>query len=60
MMQETRAKIRNNVLRKTHTELEKTQKEYEKIIDEMERALRGKLLELKREEEEHKLLHDKY
>jgi hypothetical protein len=60
MMQENRAKIKNNVLRKTEVELTRIQKEYEKIIEELERTLSAKLVELRREEEEHRLLHDKY
>lgn len=60
MMQENRAKIRNNVMRKTEVELTRITKEYEKIIEEMERTLSLKLIDLKKEEDEHKLLHDKY
>jgi len=60
MMQENRTKIRNNVMRKTEQELTRVTKEYEKIIEEMERTLSQKLIELNKEEDEHKLLHDKY
>jgi hypothetical protein len=47
-------------MRKTEMELTRVTKEYDKIIEEMERTLSLKLIELKKEEEEHKLLHDKY
>lgn len=60
MMQENRAKIKNTILHKTEIEVTRIQKEYEKAIEEMERKLNMKLIELQKEEEEHKLLHDKY
>ena len=36
------------------------QNEYERLIQSLEEALEKKLSELRKEEEEHKILHDKY
>lgn len=59
-MKSNRAKIKNDVLQKTEIEISKVQGQYEKLIRSLEETLEKKLMELKKEEEEHKLLHDKY
>lgn len=59
-MASNRNKIKNQVLQKTEIEISKIQDDYEKLIRSMEEVLEKKLIELKKEEEEHKLLHDKY
>ncbi len=59
-MKSNRNKIKNDVLQKTELEISKIQTDYEKLIKTLEEALEKKLVELKKEEEEHKLLHDKY
>lgn len=59
-MKSNRMKIKNEVLHKTEVEITKVQEEYEKIIRTLEETLEKKLTELKKEEEEHKLLHEKY
>jgi hypothetical protein len=59
-MKSNRNKIKNDVLQKTEVEISKIQADYEKLIKSLEEALEKKLIELKKEEEEHKLLHDKY
>ena len=45
---------------RTEVEISKIQTDYEKLIHSLEEVLEKKLVELKKEEEEHKLLHDKY
>lgn len=59
-MKSNRNKIKNDVLQKTESEITKIQGDYEKLIRSLEEVLEKKLVELKKEEEEHKLLHDKY
>ena len=59
-MESNRNKIKNEVLQKTEVEITKIQSDYEKLIKSLEEVLEKKLIELKKEEEEHKLLHDKY
>lgn len=59
-MESIRSKIRTEVLHKTDIEIGKMQTEYEKLIAKLEETLEKKLLELRREEEEHRLLHGKY
>jgi hypothetical protein len=59
-MGSNRSKIRNDVLHRTETEISKIQADYEKLIRSLEETLEKKLLEMKKEEEEHKLIHDKY
>lgn len=55
-----RTQMNNNVLRKTEVEFVRIEKEYEEIIKELEATLSSKLLELKKETEEHKVLHDEF
>ena len=59
-MKSNRNKIKNDVLQRTEIEISKIQDDYEKLIRNLEEVLEKKLMELKKEEEEHKLLHDKY
>lgn len=59
-MNETRVSIKNTCLKKTDLEIAKMQKDYEGIIKNLENALEKKILELKKEEEEHRLLAEKY
>ena len=59
-MESNRNKIKNEVLQRTEVEISKIQTDYEKLIHSLEEVLEKKLVELKKEEEEHKLLHDKY
>lgn len=59
-MQSNRNKIKNDVLQKTEIEISKIQSDYEKLIKSLEDVLEKKLVELKKQEEEHKILHDKY
>lgn len=59
-MKSNRVRIKNEVLHKTEIEISKIQNDYEKLIKSLEETLEKKLIELKKEEEEHKLLHDKY
>lgn len=59
-MRSIRGKIKNEVLHRTEIEISNVQGEYEKLIKSLEETLEKKLIELKKEEEEHKLLHDKY
>ena len=59
-MRNNRNKIKNEVLLKTEVEITKIQTDYERIIKTLEETLEKKLLELKKEEEEHRLIHDKY
>ena len=59
-MKSNRNKIKNDVLQRTEIEISQIQADYEKLIKSLEEALEKKLVELKKEEEEHKLLHDKY
>lgn len=59
-MRANRNKIKNDVLQRTEIEISKIQEDYEKLIKNLEEVLEKKLVELKKEEEEHKILHDKY
>ena len=59
-MKSNRNKIKNDVLQRTEIEISKIQEDYEKLIRGLEEVLEKKLIELRKEEEEHKLLHDKY
>lgn len=59
-MDSNKTKIKNEVLQKTEIEVARIQTEYERLIKSLEETLEKKLSELKKEEEEHKLLHDKY
>ena len=59
-MRANRNKIKNDVLQKTEIEISRIQEDYEKLIKNLEEVLEKKLVELKKEEEEHKILHDKY
>lgn len=59
-MGSNRSKIRNDVLHRTEAEICKIQADYEKLIRSLEETLEKKLLEMRKEEEEHKLIHDKY
>ena len=59
-MRSNRNNIKNDVLQRTEIEISKIQDNYEKLIHNLEEVLEKKLVELKKEEEEHKLLHDKY
>ena len=59
-MRSNRNKIKNDVLQRTEIEITKIQEDYEKLIKNLEEVLEKKLIELKKEEEEHRLLHDKY
>lgn len=59
-MRANRNKIKNDVLQRTEIEISRVQEDYEKLIKNLEEVLEKKLVELKKEEEEHKILHDKY
>lgn len=59
-MENTKTKIKNDVLEKTEIEVSRIQTEYERLIRSLEETLEKKLNELRKEEEEHKQLHDKY
>lgn len=59
-MRSNRNRIKNEVLQRTESEIGRVQGDYEKLIRSLEEVLEKKLVELKKEEEEHKLLHDKY
>ena len=59
-MKNIRSQIKTEVLQKTEIQISRIQDEYEKIIKGLEEGLQKKLLELQKEEEEHKILHDKY
>ena len=60
MMDNNKIKIKNDVLQKTEIQVSRIQTEYEKLIRTLEETLEKKLTELKKEEQEHKMLHDKY
>ena len=59
-MKSNRLRIKNEVLHKTEIEISKIQSEYERLIKGLEENLEKRLSELKKEEEEHRLLHNKY
>lgn len=59
-MSNVKVKIKNDVLQKTEIQVSRIQMQYERLIRTLEETLEKKLGELKKEEEEHKMLHDKY